>query len=108
MKNLTKREQEFILKFLKANGCNASTSEDLLEDNFSCQCLEDLEDVFPELSKNQIGGFLSSLQEKNVLWLDERDGSICKSKSRIAMMNFEPDLYWVNDSFLEENSNLTF
>ena len=106
MKNLTNREQEFVLKFLGATGCGAESCEELLEDNFSCQCVEDLEDVFPELSKNQIGGFLASLQEKGVLQLDERDGPICKSKS--AMMNFEPDLYWKNDSFLEENINLTF
>lgn len=106
MKNLTKREKEFLLEFLKNNDCGAKSSEDLLEDNYSCQCIENLQDVYPELSKNQIGGFLSSLQEKGVLWIEDNRGTdyncITLKKEKLA------DLYWVSDNFLEENRDLKF
>ena len=108
MNNLTSREQDFICRFLAANCCGANNSEQLLNDNFSCQCVADLQSVFKDLTANQIGGFLSSLQEKSVIWMDERDGSICKSENRIKQINFEPNLYWVENSFLESNLELSF
>lgn len=98
---LTENESIFIKVFLSNNGCGAETPEALLNDNFSCQCLEDLRELFSGLSNNEIGGYLSSLQEKSVIWLEERDGSICKSNNRMARLTFEPDLYWVDDSYLE-------
>jgi hypothetical protein len=88
MINLTERETEFITKFLAMNGCGATDAESLLDDNFSCQCLEDLNESM-DLTPNQIGGFLSSLQEKDVIWCEERP----KREG--------PNRYWVNDSFLE-------
>jgi len=98
---LTEREQSFIKIFLSENGCGAQTPEELIDDNFSCQCGEDLEEIFGSLSRNQVGGFLSSLQEKQVIWKEERDGDFCKSSNRATQMNFEPNLYWVNDSYIE-------
>jgi len=105
---LTEGEQQFIKKYLDHNDCGATTPGQLLEDNFSCHCIEDLRDIFG-LTNNQIGGYLSSLQEKCVITLEERDGDICKSKNRIIQMNFEANLYWVNDSYLESlDENLSF
>jgi hypothetical protein len=96
--NLTKNEQVFIKVFLSENDCGAKTPEELLEDNFSCQCLEDLEGTFSGLSRNQIGGYLSSLQEKGVLMFEKRQGARANDKN---MYTFEPDLYWVEDSYIE-------
>jgi len=104
MKLLTKKEQEFILKFLNNNNCSANSSIDLLEDNFSCQAIDELRDIMPELTSNQIGGFLASLETKNVLMLEEDRGyeynPFTKKKEKL------PDLYWIEDSFLEKNLNL--
>ena len=94
---LTTGEQTFIKVFLSENSCGANTPEGLIDDNFSCQCLEDLEGQFSGLTRNQIGGYLSSLQEKGVLMFEERQGARCTAKN---MFTFEPDLYWVNDSYL--------
>ena len=96
--NLTKNEQVFIKTFLSENGCGAKTPEELLEDNFSCQCLEDLESTFSGLTRNQIGGYLSSLQEKGVLTFEKRQGARANNKN---MYTFEPDLYWVDESYIE-------
>lgn len=83
-----------MVEFLKNNSCGAKNSRDLLRDNFSCKCIEDLREAMSKHTKNQIGGFLSSLQEKNVLVLEDRSG--------------ESDLYWVNDSWLKENISLSW
>lgn len=99
--SLTEGEISFIHKFLSSNTCGAETPEDLINDNHSCQCIEDLYEHFPNLTHNQVGGYLSSLQEKNVLVLEDRDGPICKSKNRVKQMQFEPDLYWVNEYYLK-------
>jgi len=95
---LTEGERKFIKTFLSENDCCAQTPSELLDDNFSCKCLEDFEDMYPELSKNQIGGYLSSLQEKGVIYLEERMGARATSTN---IWFFEPDLYWVNDLYLE-------
>ena len=105
---LTEKELNFFKRFLDYNGCGAKTPKELLEDNFSCQCIEDLRDVFPEVSNNEIGGLLSSLEVKGFLNLEERDGSFCKSKSKAKQMIFEPDLYWASDSVLEELEDKEF
>lgn len=97
---LTENEQTFIKLFLANNGCGATTPEELIDDNYSCQCIEDLNEC-TNYTPSQIAGYLGSLTEKNVIWIEDRDGSVCKSKSRVAQMNFEPDLYWVNESYLE-------
>jgi len=96
--NLTDKEQGFIKIFLSENGCGAQTPSILLGDNFSCQCIEDLNELFSGLTKNQIGGFLSSLQEKGVLMLDKRDGPIFTKKN---MWTFEPDLYTAEEGYLQ-------
>lgn len=97
---LTEGEQEFISKMLRANGCFASNPDELLEDNFSCQTIEDFRKI-TDLSKNQIAGYISSLNEKNVIAIEERDGVSYTGPSKIIQMDFEPDLYWVTDDYLE-------
>lgn len=100
---LTDNEQDFIQKFLYNNGCGAETPSELLGDNYSCQCIEDLREEMTDLSPNQIGGYLASLQEKGVLTLDERMGPICEvGASRMKRFQFEPDLYWANEDYLEQ------
>ena len=99
MENLTEREQEFIKKYLMMNDCGAETASDLLADNYSCQTMEELICTFDDLSIKQISGFISSLQHKGVLYLDDNRGTdydvFNKKASKL------PDLYWVSDSFLE-------
>jgi len=103
---LTQKEEGFIKIFLSENGCGAQTPENLLADNFSCQCIEDLGDIFTGLSNNQIGGYLSSLQEKGVLMLEKRDGPKATNKNR---WTFEPDLYSAEEGYLQSlSSNLDF
>jgi len=104
MKNLTKREQEFLLEFLKNNGCGAQSSEELLDDNYSCQAVEDLREIMSDLSPNQIGGFLSSLQERGILYIEDDRGSEVDFKTRKRKKL--PDLYWVSGDFLENNLDL--
>jgi hypothetical protein len=101
MKTLTTKEAEFIRLFLDNNGCCARTASELLEDNFSCQCIDDLRELMTDKSNNEIGGLLASLQEKGVIWVDERDGAVCESKNRAEQMMFEPDLYWADEDFLK-------
>ncbi len=86
---MTQKEERFIKEFLIDNGCGAGTVNELLEDNFSCQCVEDLKEA-QGLNAQEIGGFISSLEKKDILWIEDRIG--------------DPDLFWVNDSFLEEIS----
>jgi hypothetical protein len=93
---LTEKESDFIQKFLANNGCCANTPEDLLADNFSCQTIEDMEDF--GYSKNQVAGLLSSLIKKQIIWVEDRDGTKANKNN---FMTFEPDLYWVNDNYLE-------
>ena len=86
---LTSGEQVFMQRMLADNGCNASTPEDLVDDNLSCQQMMDFKLINPNLNKRQIGGYVSSLIIKGVIWHDERD--------RID----GDDLYWVDDGYLE-------
>jgi len=104
MKNLTLKERNFILKFLNNNDCGASSSEELLDDNFSCQTIQDLRKIMPELSINQIGGFLSSLQDKGVLILEDDRGYEVNPRTRKREKLL--DLYWVDEDFLEKNIDL--
>lgn len=97
---LTEKEINFIQTFIKNNDCGAETPEDLLSDNYSYQCIEDLREDF-DLSNSEIGGLLSSLQEKNVIVIEERDGPIYEGSNRLKRFSYEPDLYWVNESYLE-------
>lgn len=100
--NLTDGEQDFIQKFLWANGCAAETPSELLEDNYSCQCVEDMREELTDLSHNQVGGYLASLQEKGVIYIEERMGPICESNNTVKIMQFEPDLYWANEDYLAQ------
>jgi hypothetical protein len=93
--SLTKKEENFLRSFLVNNGCAARTPSDLLEDNFSCQALEDIFEQNPDLNKHQISGLISSLIEKQIIWIEER--------------NTDCDLYWISEWYLEElklNENL--
>jgi hypothetical protein len=102
--NLTEKECDFIQKFLENNGCGASTPGELLSDNFSCQTIEDMEDF--GYSKHQVAGLISSLIEKQVIFVEDRDGPKANKKN---FMTFEPDLYWVDDNYLESlDENLKF
>lgn len=86
--NLTNNEQKFINAQLKNNGCGAETAESLLVDNYSCQSMKDYREILPNLSDTQIGGYLSSLENKNVLYRDEDEWR-------------GNTLWWVSDSYLE-------
>lgn len=103
---LTEKEQNFIQKFLENNGCCALTPEDLLSDNFSCQTIEDLRDC-TGFSKHQIAGLLSSLIEKQVIFVEDKRGF--EYNPRGGKGEKLPDLYWVDDNYLETlDPNLEF
>lgn len=99
---LTENETRFIQEFLASNECGATTPSELIEDNFSCLCIEDLRKFDCVKSPKHLSGTLSSLLEKGVIWLDERDGIEYKGNNRVKEMTFEPDLYWVSDAYLGE------
>ena len=82
---------------LTNSGYDEYTPEDILMDNFSCNTIEDIREIFKDtLSNKQISGLIGSLENKGVLWVEERNGLEDK---------FEPDLYWVDDDFLETLEN---
>ena len=89
--HLTKGEEKFIKTFLQNNDCGAKTPKHLLQDNFSCQSIESLNEIFEDLSSKQIAGFLSSLINKMVIYVEEREED-----------EGLPDLYWVNENYLAE------
>jgi len=112
---LTVNEQRFIKGFMGENGCGAKTPGDLLNDNYSWQCIEDLRTNMKDLSNRQIAGYLSSLQDKGVLGVEVRDGKVfestCKNEEDLKVLrdNFEADLYWVLEEYLTTiPSNLQF
>lgn len=86
--NLTNNEQKFINTHLKNNGCGAETAESLLADNYSCQSMEDYREIMTDLNDKQIGGYLSSLEEKGVIWRDDDNIGV-------------PTLWWVSEAYLE-------
>ena len=99
MKNeLTANEKTFVYAFLAYNDCGAQTPESLLEGgeegrvNHNCQCMENLEELFPMLNSKQIGGYLSSLIQKEVIWVEERKDNPFQKL---------PDLFWVSSEFVE-------
>ena len=106
--NLTSKESIFLTKFLSINECGAKTPGDLLEDNFSCQTLRDLREL--GYNKNEVAGYISSLEEKNVLMIEDGRGPenpFIKIKGRKQKML--PDLYWVTGDYLETlDSNWNF
>jgi len=104
MKRLSKKELNLFKVFIK----DYKNLEECLSDNFTCQCIEELRDI-TGLSNKVIGAILSSLQDKGIITLEERDGAVCKSRIKIQQMNFEPDLYWLSDEFLKSlNPELDF
>ena len=101
--NLTENEQYFIIRFLANNDCGATTPESLLGDNFSCQSMQDFNELFEDLTDQQIGGYLSSLEQKGVIWADERIGEMCMAGDPL------PNLWWASDYYLESlNPNWSF
>ena len=68
---------------------------------------EELFGMFKELFKNisdqQIGGYLSSLEQKGVIWADEREGEMCMAGDSL------PNLWWATEDYLEAiNPNWNF
>ena len=101
--NLTENEQYFIIRFLANNDCGATTPESLLGDNFSCQSMQDFNELFEDLTDQQIGGYLSSLEQKGVIWADERIGEMCMAGDPL------PNLWWATEDYLEAlNPNWKF
>lgn len=96
MKIMTEKELNLFKIFIE----DYESPEECLSDNFTCQCIEDLREA-TGLSNHELGGTLSSLQNKGIIYLEDRDGPFCESKNKTQQMNFEPDLYWVSDDFLE-------
>jgi len=88
--NLTTNELAFINTHLNNNGCGAETAESLLGDNYSCLSMEDYREIMPNLKDSQIGGYLSSLEDKGVLWRDD-DG----------LSRGVPILWWADEDYLE-------
>ena len=101
--DLTENEQYFIIRFLANNGCGAENADSLLGDNYSCQSMEDFKELFKNISDQQIGGYLSSLEQKGVIWADEREGEMCMAGDSL------PNLWWANEDYLEAlNPNWNF
>ena len=101
--DLTENEQFFMIKFLANNGCGAENADDLLGDNYSCQSMDDFNELFSDLLDQQIGGFLSSLEQKGVIWADNREGEMCMAGDLL------PNLWWATESYLESlNLNWSF
>ena len=102
IKNLTEKENLFMKKYLSSNDCGAKTPSDLLEDNYSCQTMQDIRELFTDdFTPKQISGLLSALEQKGIIWIDERDGRNIPKSKKLAW-NFEPDLFWVSEEFLKE------
>ena len=84
--NLTKLETLLINTQLKENGCGAETAESLLVDNYSCMGMSGFRE-YTKLDSQTIGGALSSLENKGVIWRDDdQEDNI---------------LWWVKDDYLE-------
>ena len=83
--NLTAKEQKFVTTFLIENECGCQTPEGMLQDNMSCQSLEDIMEW--GYSRHEAGGFVSSLEDKGVLSREEREG--------------DTTLWWATDEYLE-------
>ena len=83
---LTPLEKQLLLHMLKENCSCAKTPDELYQDNMSCHDMESFHDRFPEYTAYHIGGILSSLIQKKVVYLMERDD--------------DTDLFWVNDNYL--------
>lgn len=108
---LTEGEALFIKEFLSNNDCDARDVDTLLGDNFSCQSFEELVKIFSNLSEPQIKGYLGSLIEKQVIFLedDRRDAYATLFQIKGKKYKKLPDLYWVDDSYLESlNSEVSF
>jgi len=90
MKNikLTQNEAKFLTTWLETNECGAENALDLIDDNFSCHTVESIM-LETGMSFQQVGGFISSLESKGILWVEER------RQERL------PDLYWIDVDFLE-------
>jgi DNA-binding MarR family transcriptional regulator len=84
--NLTNLETILINTQLQENGCCAETAEELLGDNFSCISMRDFREN-TKLTSQTIGGGLSSLEKKGVIWRDDdQEDNI---------------LWWVTEDYLE-------
>jgi hypothetical protein len=86
MKNyeLTEKEANFVNVMLQVNRSGADAWKSLVADNFSCVETSDLKSIGNE---KVIAGLISSLEEKEVIEIEERGK--------------KPDLYWFTMSFVE-------
>jgi len=96
---LTTKEKLFMIRFLSANECGANTPDDLLGDNYSCLAYEDIQNFNRHLNDNQIGGFLSSLEQKGCIYR-ENDNPDLSAKEK-EMYGFPPILWWASTDYLE-------
>ena len=83
---LTEKEANFVNVMLQVNRSGADAWKSLVADNFSCVETRDLKSIG---NKKVIAGLISSLEEKEVIVIDDRsdDG--------------ESDLYWFTMDFVE-------
>tara|TARA_R110000744_G_scaffold328973_1_gene434506 strand:+ start:228 stop:566 length:339 start_codon:yes stop_codon:yes gene_type:complete len=67
--DLTQNEIKMLIAFVKqGKDCiRAETSQDIIEDNMAIMSVDDFkEEVFPELSRQAIGGIMGSLSTKRL------------------------------------------
>jgi hypothetical protein len=75
MNTLTKNEQNFVNTFAKENWTGCETWSDLTHDNGTTWVLPKVFSFFPNLTESQVGGYLSSLEKKGVMFHeDDYDG----------------------------------
>lgn len=110
--DLTENEMYFMIRFMANNDCGADTPDYFLVDNYSCQDMESLTNLF-DLNEQQIGGYLSSLEQKGCIWKDERIGEggkfVKKGKNVFLVREDLPTLWWLSTDYLESlNPNWNF
>ena len=102
---LTENEMYFMIRFMTNNGCGATTPDSFLADNYSCQSMEDFNELFKDLTDQQIGGYLSSLEQKGCIYMDERIGEggkfVKKGHNVIFVEEDLPTLWWLSEDYLE-------
>lgn len=97
--SLSPGEAIFVEKWLQHTDNGANTPAELLNDNFSCKAFQDFRELFDELSDARIKGYISSLEKKCILMIEDDRGYEYNPGFKREKL---PDLYWINDSYLEK------